>query len=79
MLRTQSPDVVAKPCDRPRPADPLGDHRRWHVRMLNQDLPHQRLERRERCRHRHTLVLDGRSEANARSTGDLPIPRSRVT
>ena len=46
MLQTQPPDVVPEPRDRPRPTDPLGDHRGRHVRRRREQPPHQRLERR---------------------------------
>ena len=36
--------------DRTRPADPLSEHRRRHLRELRQQRPHPRLERRERRR-----------------------------
>ena len=42
--------------DRPRPAHPLGQHRRRHVRGLRQQRPHPRLERRERRRPRRPLI-----------------------
>ena len=80
MLGPQTPDVVAEPGDRPRPTDPLGDHRRRHVRRLLERLAYGRFERRERRRHRPgRSYLGGRSEASALSTVDLPIPRSRAT
>ena len=80
MLRPQPADVVPEPRDRPGPADPLRDHRRRHVRMLRQQRPHPRLERRERRRHRPAARTSAaRSEATARSTVARPIPRSRAT
>ncbi|WP_439647519.1 integrase core domain-containing protein [Aeromicrobium wangtongii] len=57
MIRTLPPDVVTEPGDRSGPADSLSDHRGRYVRHRHQLLPHQRLERRKRCRRRRPLVL----------------------
>ena len=50
MLRSQTGHVLTEPRRRPRPADPLREHRRRHLRELGQQRPHPLLERRERRR-----------------------------
>jgi hypothetical protein len=55
--RTLSPE----PRDRTRPTDPLGDHRRQHVRVLGQQRPHAFFERRERRRRQRPLILRRRT------------------
>ena len=57
MLRPQPPHVLSEPGDRPRPLDPLRDHRRRHRRMLRQQRSDSRFERGERRRLRQPLIL----------------------
>jgi hypothetical protein len=70
----------------PSPLDPPGDHRRRHLRMLGQDRPHPRHERRKRHRPRRSLVLrrpirrhraDHRRTPNPQLPSDLP-PRNTI-
>ena len=79
MLRSQPPDVIAEPTDRPGLTDPLGDHRGRHVRRVLQQLPHGRLKRGNDVVTAGRSNFGGLSEANARATDDRPTPRSRAT
>ena len=80
MLRTQPPDVVAEPGDRPRPARPA----------RRSPWPACPVLASSSCRTNGSNGVNdvgtaarsyfgGRSEANARSTVDRPIPKSRAT
>ena len=77
VLRTDRPHTVLQDRHRVRPPDPLGDHRRGHVRGRDQQLPHRRLERRDRRRHRRPLVprwpLRGHSPRDRRPS-DTQVP-----
>lgn len=72
--RPQPPDVLAESGERTPPVDPLGGH----VQRRGHQLPHRRLERRERCRHRRPLVLwraVGGHRSRQRRPPDAKVPR----
>jgi hypothetical protein len=78
VLRSEPPHVLPEPRDRPRPLDAFRDHRRRHLRMLRQQRPHSRLERREgrRLRRPHILRRSLRSQRPInRRPADTQLPR----
>ena len=54
-LRAQLPDTLLENSERARPADPLGDHRRRHLRPLRQKCPDLRLHHVDDRAARRTL------------------------
>jgi len=68
MLGPQPDDVLAEPRRRTRPADPLGEHRRRHVRELRQQRCHPHLEGRERRRLNRRPAVFGRRPTMERAT-----------
>lgn len=53
---------------------PHRDHHRGHVRRLDQQLPHRRFERRERCRHCWPLVFRRPVRSYRTPAIDRPTP-----
>ena len=79
IVRPQRAHVVPEPCNRPGPADPFGDHRRRHLRVLGHTARTLASNGVNAVGTGARSYLGERSDATARSTVARPTPNCRAT